>query len=260
MRRLSLLLLAAQALAFWPVWAWYARRTLDPSDEPWGLLALATAVILTFRPSALRPGPAPSFASPAALTIAYAGLFPVLPPLGRSLMALTAMGATLATLSGRPALHPARLVLFALATPLLPTLQFVAGYPLRVAAGESAALLLRLSGLPVVREGTLLSLGDTTVSIDAPCSGVRMLWAGMYLAAVLSWHLGPWRSLACLALAVLAAVVGNALRSAALFYPESGMLTVPSLAHQGVGLAVFALVAASVVAAARLLEGRTCAV
>jgi hypothetical protein len=86
-----------------------------------------------------------------------------------------------------------------------------------------------------------------------------MLWAGLYLAAVLSWRLRRWASVACLALAALAAVAGNALRSAALFYPESGLVTVPELAHPGVGLAVFSLVAASVVATARSLEARECA-
>jgi len=31
-------------LAFWPVWHWYAKRMIDGSDAPWGLLALATAI------------------------------------------------------------------------------------------------------------------------------------------------------------------------------------------------------------------------
>lgn len=258
-RRLTLIVLGAQAAAFWPVWPWYVRRALDPSDEPWALLALATAVGLSVLPAPGRSAPPSSFVTPAVLTAAYAVLFPFVPPLGRALLAFAATSATLTRLGDGRALHPARLALFALATPLLPSLQFVAGYPLRVAAGDAAALLLRMSGLPVVREGALLGMGELTVAIEAPCSGVRMLWAGLYLAAILSWRLPPLPALGCLGLAALAVVVGNALRSAALFYPESGLLALPAGAHDAVGLAVFALIAASVAAVTRSLEARPCA-
>jgi exosortase/archaeosortase family protein len=262
-RRLSLVVLAAQSAAFWPVWSWYARRTVDPSDEPWGLLALATAILLSVRsprPDRLGGGlRAGSLDASIALTLAYAVLYPFAPPLGRTLVALAALGATLAAFAGDRGFHPARLTLFALATPVLPTLQFVAGYPLRVASGELAALLLRAGGLPVVSRGALLSLGDALVYVDAPCSGVRMLWAGLFLAAVLSWRLRPWPALACLALASVTVILANALRAAALFYPEAGLVSLPHVAHQAIGLAAFALVAIAVAVAARRLEVRPCA-
>jgi exosortase/archaeosortase family protein len=257
-RRLSLALLAAQAAAFWPVWAWYARRLADPSDEPWGALALATLVALSLAgPNAVdRPR---GVAAAAGLTAAYAAAFPLVPPLARLLLALAACAATLATLTGGRALHPSRLALAALATPLVPTLQFVAGYPLRVAAGELAALMLRATGLPVAREGVLLALGDVLVQIDAPCSGVRMLWAGLFLAAIVSWRLRAAAAAACLAAAVAAVVLANALRSAALFLPEAGLLRVPAFAHEAVGLVAFALAAALVAVVARRLAEPACA-
>ena len=256
-RRLTLALLAAQAAAFWPVWSWYARRMLDPSDEPWGALALVTLAALSFATSS--GASARSFAAPAALTAAYAAAYPWLPPLARLMLALAACAATLATLTGGRPLHPSRLALAALATPLLPTLQFVAGYPLRVAAGELAALMLRASGLPVAREGVLLALGDAVVQVDAPCSGVRMLWAGLFLAAVVSWRLRAPASAACLAAAAVAVVLANALRAAALFLPEAGLVRVPAFVHEAVGLVVFALVAALVALLARRMEGQACA-
>ena len=40
------LFLLAQFVTFWPVWRWYIERMVDGSDEPWGILALATVVIL----------------------------------------------------------------------------------------------------------------------------------------------------------------------------------------------------------------------
>jgi exosortase/archaeosortase family protein len=256
-RRLTLAVLAAQAAAFWPVWSWYARRTLDPSDEPWGLLGLATAIALSMRRTPDDAGSGgTSMRVPAALTLAYAAACPFAPPLVRALLALAAMGATLA--GGRGALHPSRLALFALATPLLPTLQYFAGYPLRVAAGELAALVLRASGLPVAREGTLLALGETLVHVDAPCSGVRMLWAGLYLAAIVSWRLRPWPALACLSASAAIVVAANALRAAALFYPEAGLLDLPAIAHPATGLGAFVMVAAAILLTARRLEGRPC--
>lgn len=255
-RRLTLTLLVGQAAAFWPVWSWYARRMLDPSDEPWGLVALAALAALSFATAAgVR---ARSFAVPAALTAVYAAAYPWVPPLGRLTLALAACAATLATLTGGRPLHPSRLALAALATPLVPTLQFVAGYPLRVAAGELAAVLLRASGLPVAREGVLLALGDAVVQIDAPCSGVRMLWAGLFLAAVVSWRLRASASATCLAAAAVAVVLANALRSAALFLPEAGLLRVPAFVHEAVGLVAFALVAALVALVARRMEVHAC--
>jgi len=75
---------------------------------------------------------------------------------------------------------------------------------------------------------------------------------------VLAWRLRPWPALCCLTLASVAVVLANALRAAALFYPEAGLLSLPSAAHETVGLAAFALVALAVAATARRLEGRPC--
>jgi exosortase/archaeosortase family protein len=97
------------------------------------------------------------------------------------------------------------------------------------------------------------------VQIDAPCSGVRMLWAGLFLAAIVSWRLRAAAAAACLAAAVAAVVLANALRSAALFLPEAGLLRVPAFAHEAVGLVAFALAAALVAVVARRLAEPACA-
>jgi len=41
-------LLALQAAALWPIWLWYAKRTADGSDEPWGLLALGAVLLCAY--------------------------------------------------------------------------------------------------------------------------------------------------------------------------------------------------------------------
>ena len=42
-------LLGGLVLALWPHWIYMARRMVDGSDEPWGILALATVLVLVAR-------------------------------------------------------------------------------------------------------------------------------------------------------------------------------------------------------------------
>src|SRR5262249_43872824 len=87
---------------------------------------------------------------------------------------------------------------------------------------------------------------------DAPCSGVHMLWAALFLASAVGFldRFGPARYLAALSAALLLAVVGNALRAASLFYVESGIVTtdMPATAHDAIGLAAFAMTAVAFIA------------
>jgi exosortase/archaeosortase family protein len=136
----------------------------------------------------------------------------------------------------------------------MPSLQFYLGYPLRVASGEAAARLINLAGFPVVRDGTLLTWQDHAVFIDAPCSGVKMLWAGLVLAQALSalrGH-GPLGTAAMAAAAFGAVALGNIMRTTALFFLETGVVHGPAWAHSAVGVAAF-------IAAAGLISwmGRT---
>ena len=95
------------------------------------------------------------------------------------------------------------------------------------------------------------------VESDVPCSGIRMLWAGLYLAltAACLFDAGWRRTGVVVVAAVAAVIVGNALRTAGLFYLEAGLLPVPSIAshalHVGAGLAVFGGIAGATVLCAR---------
>jgi hypothetical protein len=71
--------------------------------------------------------------------------------------------------------------LIALALPVLPSLQFTLGYPMRVISATLAVGLLQAQGLMVARQGTFLLWRDEMVQFDAPCSGVSMLWASLLL-------------------------------------------------------------------------------
>ena len=152
--------------------------------------------------------------------------------------------------------------LLLLSLPLIASLQFFAGFPLRFVTTKLTAHILSTVGIPVGSEGTLLMWRGELVSIDAPCSGVKMLWSGLFLHFTLS----GFRSLNNTATAVgyslsMAAICfGNLTRSVMLFFTESGMIAAPAWVHPAIGLICFTLVSLLIVTAhykLRLLRSET---
>ncbi len=140
--------LALQAAALAPTWTWMARRMLDRSDDPLGLLAIAALALLVFTlRHGLRAAPRLGWLALAALATLAAtlgrtgiGPLPPLPPLAAALLAMAALAcALLAFLPSEVAATPVA-GLAVLALPLLSSLQFYAGYPLRVDHGRGQPL------------------------------------------------------------------------------------------------------------------------
>jgi exosortase/archaeosortase family protein len=240
------LLLALQTLALWPVWRWYAARLRDGSDEPSGLAALLAALVLLYaRRRDLNPAPRPGLLlAGAGLTLLQAAGQETLPPLVRALLGVAALGSTLAAHT-RPGTRLAPiLALLVLSLPLVASLQFYLGHPLRVLAAWGAGGLLRAGGLAVEVAGTSLSYQSRLVLVDGPCSGVHMLWVGLFLATVLT-ALTPAsgkRLLGNELLAVGLVLAGNIVRNALLFLKESGFWALPDWTHAGIGVLAFLLV------------------
>jgi exosortase/archaeosortase family protein len=236
--------LAVLAAAIWPVWCWIFARASRDSGDAWALLSLATAAALLWRDRA-NVG---RWRLAIALMLIYAVSFPFVPPLAHALIAMSALGAACGSLSITG--------LFLLAVPLVPTLNFYLGYPLRVVVGEAASVLLRLNGFAVVREGATLIWNGQQISIDAPCSGVKMLWTGMYLSCTLAalQRLGALRTVMLGALAFAIVMIANVLRATALFYVESGVVAQAQSAHESIGVVVFVLAAIGIAAAATRLR------
>ncbi len=236
----ALWVVAAQFAAFWPVWLWYARRLADPSDERWGIAALLMAAVLlwTHRKDS-HHGEAPALWPLWIPLAAYMVLHARLPMLIQAGFAVLSLG--LALRLWRP-LPTAVWGLLALSLPVLPSLDFFLGYPMRVLTGHLAAAVLWCAGQPVGVEGAALRLGEQLILVDAPCSGLRMLWGGLFMALALAGLFGHgWRgTLKIVAAAAVLLVLANALRAAALFYPEAGLITLPAWGHEGVGLLLFA--------------------
>lgn len=237
-------LIIIQLMAFWPVWHWYVRRMLDTSDEPYGIVALLTAIgFLLFNKRRCLSFEKRYLLLPVMLTVLYAATYHLCPMIVRAAIAMTALTCLLSICTVNRMIQPGLWSLSILSLPLIASLQFYAGYPLRIVVGEIAAAFLRLSGFPVVSDGVLLCWADHTISIDAPCSGIKMLWAGCYMTATLScfFNLHPVRMLQYFSITFLMVIFGNALRATALFYSETGLIDLPSGAHGMTGLCIFLL-------------------
>jgi exosortase/archaeosortase family protein len=254
-------ILALEAIAFWPVWIWWARRIAAEPEAGWGLAALATAVwFATRKPRAGSSSMCSSFPTVAtAMVLAYSAVCCAATPIFRAAAAIVAIGITLAW--PRPTCSTAGGVaivgLCVVALPITASLQFVAGFPMRLAASTIASWLLRATGAAVAAEGTGLRWSGGLVEVDVPCSGIRMLWGGLYLAlaSACAYRTGIWRTCGVVAAGIAAVIAGNALRTAGLFYLESGLLAVSGNAstalHTGAGLIVFAGITAVTVTCAR---------
>ncbi len=224
----------------WPVWRWYLARTTDGSDDPLGLIALAAAAWFLPRSGWARPVP------PRRLLIALGALvvhlaMAGLPPLVGAVPALGALAA-LAPRDDRGLPAAPLFTLLVLSLPLLATLDYVLGFPIRVVTGWCAARLLEAAGLAVEARGTTLHWAGEIVLIDAPCGGIRMLWFAAVASATLAClhRLPPWRFFALAQAAATVVFLGNLVRTTVLFLLETGLSPNPAWAHEAVGLAVFA--------------------
>ena len=253
------LLLAGLLAAFWPVWIWFARGVADQSNDYTSVLATATAMLVLVRTSCVRP-PSFALALPAAAMVLYIAAVVY--------GAATAIGAAFACLALAALASAYRLgkrcdlafaALCMLALPLAATLQFYLGYPLRVVAGVLTAALLKMNGLAVLREGASLVWDGRVIAIDAPCSGVRMLWTGCYLACALCALLGMGAGRTCAALvgAIGVVVMANALRAASLFYMEAGIVMLPGAAHEAIGMVCFVAAALAILALVQAIRGKS---
>jgi exosortase/archaeosortase family protein len=241
--------IALQALALLPAWAWMARRLADGADDPLGLLALAAlATLAGLHRKALRASPALGWlAAATALTLAATLLRGALPPLLASLLAVLALAAVLLAFLPRQVAATPVLLLAVLALPLLSSLQFYAGYPLRVLTATSSQGLLA-PFFTVLREGSALLVDGRLVIVDAPCSGVQMAWLGYFTAGATALWAGladrtVLARLPCVGLTVLA---GNVLRNTLLVAAEGAGRPLPAWGHEALGLVVLGAVCAAV--------------
>ena len=255
-----IILLGAQALALFPAIHWYAVHTRYASGDRWELIALVAAA-LYFAARAHRGARPGNLVFPAVLTLAWAAGTFLLPPLLATWLAWTALAATISTLFLGRLLDPHLFGLVTLSLPSLPLFQYHLSYPLRAAVAECSAMLLRFGGFTVVREGTCLAFGQRLIWVDAPCSGLRMMWSALLLAICLAAlnRLSIRRLSLLLATTLVTVVCANILRTTWLFFVEAEILAAPDWIHPGSGIAVFVMVVAVLFHTARTEKGTPCA-
>lgn len=228
-----------QCVALAPVVWWFGKRLDDGCDEPLGLLTLGLACALAWRDrKSLHAGSRARVFGAVLVLLSVLGIH-WLPPMLRAGLAVAGV-ATCYGIHRRAGL----MGLLALSLPVAASMQFFAGYPLRVAAAEGTVRLLELGSVVVFRSGTQIELGGQVIGVDPACGGVRMLWhalaAAMALAAI---HRLTWRATVIGGLLAIALVIpANVVRAALLVLTETGHLPETLLGHGGIGLVSFAMI------------------
>ena len=237
-------ILIIQISTFYHVWFWYLSRISDKSDEPLGIIALISVLFFTFsnlngklnyRKEVLNGD----------LNVLITGLlvsivsYSYTGDMIHGLLALLSIGYSIYI--AKEKISPAIFGLLFLALPIIASMQFYIGYPLRMISGFFTTNLLKMNGFYVIQDGTCLKFGKELVCIDAPCSGVNMLWTGLFLGFFMSclYGLKLKKTILVSIISFISVVMANIIRSTALFYTESGLFHLPSFAHQGIGLITF---------------------
>ena len=253
---------AMQIASVWPIWFWYFQRIHDRSDEPYGLLALATITLYILSEPVRHtqlPG-AKTLLVSTAFMVAYVLSQTSCPMLFQSCLAVLAVASLLSSMFLRRPFHLPTWGLVLLSLPVVASLQFYAGFPLRILCSDAAAVLLRLSGYMVAQQGTGLLWQGHFIGIDAACSGVKLIWAALYTTFTLAAinGLDNKRTFILCCVAFLTALVGNIFRATSLFFievfPKDVLsITLPTWSHDAIGVLIFALMAAFIAAICKVL-------
>ena len=244
-------------VATWGAWRWYFERVWAAPEEAAALvLTVVFLGTLGIARKSRHASPGPTSLVPVALLLTvYAASYVVFPPIVRAAIAIAATLSCfyLAMFRERPPVAFWGLV--SLALPVLPSLQFTLGYPMRIVSAALTVALLQAHGLAVAQQGTFLVWRDEMIQFDAPCSGVNMLWAALLLTLMgcVLFRLGALKVMVAVVLSVAIAIACNVLRASSLFYVEAGF--VPQAEgwwHDGIGIAAFVL---SAVVILQLLSG-----
>lgn len=246
---------ALLAVALWPCWWWMAQRLLDGSDDPLGLLAVAALVaVAVAHRRRLRASPRLGWLAVALMgalwvTALHGPLLGQLPMLLVSLMGVLSLAACLLAFLPQGVASGPVLGLAVLSLPLLASLQFYLGYPLRVLTAQASSWLLQ-SHFNVERAGASLQVNGQLILVDAPCSGVQMVWLGYFSACVVALHVrrGNRAFFTRLPAVGVLVLLGNVLRNTVLVAFEAASHGLSGTWHDLLGLLVLALVCGGIAA------------
>ena len=261
----------------WPFFLWCGQRYADRSDDPLGILALLALGISLFvrlrtknvsQDAAQEPSSGTTkIVSKAShkfdisilvVLSVYIVSIPFASKLVQASIALTLLGLTMGNSVRLGRLVLGDWILLYLTLPIVASLNFYLGYPLRALITQLAAGMLRFEGFQVSGQGTMLIWNAQFVEVDAPCSGLKMLWLSIFMAGAFSsfYRFNARRTMILMTTSIVGAVVANLLRVESLFFLENRIIDGTNwheLMHQGIGVSVFVLLLAVVFLAAHKL-------
>jgi exosortase/archaeosortase family protein len=243
--------MALHALALWPHLRFAWQRLHDGSDDPLGVVAAAALVaIVVARRVSLRHAPRlPWMVAALVGTLAANAALAFVPPLAAAVLAALAFACGLAAWLPEGAARAPLAGLAVLALPLIASLQFYAGYPLRVITAQVSAWLLQLGGVEALRSGASMTVRGQLVVVDAPCSGVQMVWFAYFTACSFAAFEGHRDGAFLRRLPLVGALVmcANIARNSVLVTLESRPQGLSASAHEAIGLLALLLLCAAVV-------------
>lgn len=204
-------------------------------DEPLGLLVLGVLSVLIFRErkNLIYPPNQPALIVTGLCFTLYILSTFWLPPMLRCVPAILCIAFYFGWHK-----YPGWLALMFLSLPLIASLQFYLGYPLRLISTEITRWLIYPFLSDIIREGTNLTIHGKTVGVDPPCSGIKTLWAGLLFTNITASLVGmKWRKAILFNLYAMGLLLlANSFRAALLFAPESGAINMPDALHAGIGI------------------------
>lgn len=141
----------------------------------------------------------------------------------------------------------------------LPALVFnQIAFPLQLLASQVGETTLAAAGIPVLREGNVLELPNTTLAVAEACSGIRSLISLITLAIVLAYFTErrPGARVLIVASAVPIAILANASRVAGTGFASHwfGAQAAEGFFHGFSGWLMFAVAFAGLVAVSRVIQ------
>ena len=220
---LSLMLIGAVVVLYWPVLGPMARQWYDDPNYSHGFLIpiLSAYFVWERRRRLAAVSRVPTWWGLPLLLLGTGML--VVGHVGAELYVqrvslVTVLGGLVLLVLGRGALRissfPIIFLMFMIPLPAI-VLNAVA-FPLQLFAAQAAATTLDLASIPVLREGNVVSLAHTTLEVAEACSGIRSLMSLLALATVYAYFTEPmlWKRGIIIVAAIPVAIVANAFRVA----------------------------------------------
>ncbi len=114
-----------------------------------------------------------------------------------------------------------------------------------LASADASAVLFRLTGTPMVRDGTILELPGIALRVAQECSGIRSTWV-LLITSLVASHLflkSPWRRVVLVAFVIPLGILRNGFRilTIGLLCVHIGPQMIDSVIHRRGGPLFFAL-------------------